>query len=183
MDVDSGNGPGAKETLENTLAACVKCLLQCFSSAVQAVQAPSEGRTALDGYLAELTTDTRRALKHGRKHVQISLYEEICLLFSQLTTWASKGNDEANQANHLRGIHGLLATLAKELLSYQIDFSIEAIRRGRAEATASYVKLCQQTGREVDPDLQKSIGDWRKEERSGPVRQVLDQVIGDLATE
>ncbi|KAL4808560.1 proteasome stabiliser-domain-containing protein [Aspergillus unguis] len=37
MDIDFGSGPGAKQTLENTLAACVKCLLQCFSPALQSV--------------------------------------------------------------------------------------------------------------------------------------------------
>lgn len=37
MDVDSGSGSGTKQTLENTLAACVKCLLQCFSPTLQSV--------------------------------------------------------------------------------------------------------------------------------------------------
>ncbi|KAL4868767.1 hypothetical protein BDV12DRAFT_168978 [Aspergillus spectabilis] len=180
MDVDSGSGAGGKQTLEDTLAACVKCLLQSFSPAVQAVQAPSEGHTAQDGYLTELKSNIRRALKLGGKTVQISLYEELRLLFTQLSTWASKGNSEAN---HLRDIHGILATLAGELLPSETDLSVEAIRKGRAEATASYVKLCQQTGREIDPELRKSIAEWRKEERSGPVRQVLDQVIGQLAPE
>ncbi|KAL4975768.1 proteasome stabiliser-domain-containing protein [Aspergillus desertorum] len=202
MDVDSGSGSGTKQTLENTLTACVQCLLQCFSSTLQA---PSEGeksvsflvfqpfgvnglmkdyssvgRTVLDDYMAQLKSNVRRALKHGGKHVQISLYEELRLLFTQLSTSAAKGGSEAD---HLRNIHGYLATLTGELLSCEIDLSVEAIRRGRAEATASYVKLCQQTGREIDAGLRTSIGDWRKEERSGPVRQVLDQVIGQLAPE
>jgi proteasome component ECM29 len=44
MDVDSGSGPGTKQTLEDTLAACVKCLVQCFSPVVvQAVQAATKG--------------------------------------------------------------------------------------------------------------------------------------------
>lgn len=47
MDIDSGSGPGAKQTLENTLAACVKCLLQCLSPAVQAAQTLSEGEKTL----------------------------------------------------------------------------------------------------------------------------------------
>ncbi|KAL4961449.1 proteasome stabiliser-domain-containing protein [Aspergillus stella-maris] len=173
MDVDSGSGPSAKQTLENTLAACVKCLLQTFSPAVQTVK-PS------DDYLTELKSNIRRAVKQGGKQVQISLYEELRLLFTQLTIWASKGDSEAN---HLREMHGLLATLAGELLSCEIDILVEAIRRGRAEATSSYVKLCQQARREIDPELRKSLGEWRRDERSGPVRQVLDQVIGQLAPE
>ncbi|KAL4930607.1 proteasome stabiliser-domain-containing protein [Aspergillus undulatus] len=179
MDIDSGSGPGAKQTLENTLAACVKCLLQCFSPAVQTLNAPSEGRTDLDGYMTELKSNIRKVVKHGEKQVQISLYEELRLLFTQLTTWASEGD---GQTHHLREMHGLLATLAGEL-SCEIDLSVEAIRRGRAEATSSYVRLCLQAEREIDPELRKSIGDWRKEERSGPVRQVLDQVIGQLTPE
>ncbi|KAL4940810.1 hypothetical protein BDV06DRAFT_15187 [Aspergillus oleicola] len=173
MDVDSGSGFSAKQTLENTLAACVRCLLQTFSPAVQASK-PS------DDYLTELKSNIRRAVKQGGKHVQISLHQELRLLFTQLTTWASKGD---NETNHLREIHGLLATLAGELLSCEIDISVEAIRRGRAEATSSYVKLCQQAQREIDPELRKFLGEWRRDERSGPVRQVLDQVIGQLAPE
>ncbi|KAL4900600.1 hypothetical protein BDW74DRAFT_161771 [Aspergillus multicolor] len=44
MDVDSGSGSRAKQTLENTLAACVNCLLQCFNSTLQA---PSRGEKSL----------------------------------------------------------------------------------------------------------------------------------------
>ena len=47
MDIDSGSGTGTKQTLESTLAACVKCLLQCLSPAVQAAQTPSEGEKTL----------------------------------------------------------------------------------------------------------------------------------------
>ncbi|KAL5333750.1 proteasome stabiliser-domain-containing protein [Aspergillus crustosus] len=180
MDVDSGSGAGGKQTLEDTLAACVKCLLQSFSPAVQAVQAPSEGHAVRDEYLPDLKSNICRALKLGGKSVQIALYEELRLLFNELSTWASK---EDSETNRLRDVHGVLATLAGELLPYEIDLSVEAIRKGRAEATASYVKLCQQTGRKIDPKLRKSIAEWRKEERSGPVRQVLDQVIGHLAPE
>ncbi|OJJ02961.1 hypothetical protein ASPVEDRAFT_72741 [Aspergillus versicolor CBS 583.65] len=177
MDIDSGSGPGAKQTLENTLAACVKCLLQCLSPAVQAVQTSPE---ALDGYVVESRSKVRQAMAHGGKQVQITLYEELRLLFAQLDTWASEENVDTN---HLREIHVILATLTGELLFCDIDLSVEAIRKGRAEATTSYVKFCQQTGREIGPELRKSVSEWRKEERSGPVRQILDQVIGQLASE
>jgi proteasome component ECM29 len=119
-------------------------------------------------------------MAHGGKQVQITLYEELRLLFTQLDTWASEENVDTN---HLREIHVILATLTGELLFCDIDLSVEAIRKGRAEATTSYVKFCQQTGREIDPELRKSVSEWRKEERSGPVRQILDQVIGQLAPE
>ncbi|KAL3470662.1 proteasome stabiliser-domain-containing protein [Aspergillus californicus] len=177
MDVDSGNGPGAKQIFEDTLAACVKCLLQCFSSVVQTT---TKDRSALEGYLTDVKPNIRKAMELGGKHVQISLYNELRHVFAQLSTWASGGESEANT---LREVHGLLATLAGDLLCCNIDLSVEAIRRGRAEATASYIKLCQQAGRKIDGKMRNSITDWRKEERSGPVRQVLDQVIGQLATE
>ncbi|KAL2828660.1 proteasome stabiliser-domain-containing protein [Aspergillus cavernicola] len=180
MDIDSDSGPGAKQTFEDTLAACVKCLLQCFSPAVQAVQASTKDRSALENYLTEVKPNIRKAIEHGGKRVQIHVYNELRLLFTQLGTWASTGESEADT---LREVHGLLATLAGDLLPCEIDLSVEAIRKGRAEATASYIKLCQQTGREIDPELRKTITDWRKEERSGPVRQVLDQVIGQLTPE
>ncbi|KAL2857721.1 proteasome stabiliser-domain-containing protein [Aspergillus pseudoustus] len=180
MDVDSGSGPGAKQTLEDTLAACVKCLLQCFSPVVvQAVQAATKDRSALENYLAAVKSNIGRAVGLGERQVQISLYEELRLLFTQLSTWASEG--ENGELNRLGEMHGLLATLAGELLSREIDLSVEAIRRGRAEATASFVGLSKTTGREIDTELRRSIADWRKGERSGPVKQILDQVMGQLA--
>ncbi|KAL3457771.1 proteasome stabiliser-domain-containing protein [Aspergillus heterothallicus] len=177
MDVDSGSGPGAKQTLEDTLAACVKCLLQCFSPVVvQAVQAATK---ALENYLTALKPNIGRAVRLGERQVQISLYEELRLLFTRLSTWASEG--ENGELNRLGEMHGLLATLAGELLSGEIDLSVEAIRRGRAEATASFVGLSKTTGREIDTELRRAVADWRKGERSGPVRQILDQVMGQLA--
>ncbi|KAI9373321.1 proteasome stabiliser-domain-containing protein [Aspergillus egyptiacus] len=197
MDIDGGSGPGAKQTFEDTLAACVKCLLQCFSPAMQVSTKGEKSLFAseklcqwanesiytvdhrgLETYLTNAKPYFRKAIKWGGKQVQISLYNELRLLFTQLSTWASTGESECNT---LREIYGLLATLAGELLFCEIDLSVEAIRRGRAEATASYIKLCQQTGQEMDPGLRKAITDWRKEERSGFIRQVLDQVIGQLA--
>ncbi|CEN61536.1 hypothetical protein ASPCAL08190 [Aspergillus calidoustus] len=183
MDVDSGSGPGTKQTLEDTLAACVKCLVQCFSPVVvQAVQAATKGqidRSALENYLTALKPNINRAVGLGERQVQISLYEELRLLFTQLSTWASEGKN--GELNRLGEMHGLLATLAGELLSCEIDLSVEAIRRGRAEATASFVGLSQTAGREIDTELRRSIADWRKGERSGPVKQILDQVMGQLA--
>ncbi|KAL2864567.1 ECM29 family proteasome component [Aspergillus lucknowensis] len=184
MDVDSGSGFGAKQTLEDTLAACVKCLLQCFSPVVvQGVQPPTKvhdiDRSALEGYLTDVKANIRKAIGLGEKQAQISLYEELRLLFTQSNSWVSiEDNNDGNQRGE---IHGLLAGLAGELLPCEIDLSVEAIRKGRAEATVSYVALCQKIGQEIDPELRKTIRDWRKGERSGPVRQVLDQVIGQLA--
>lgn len=130
--------------------------------------------------MAEVKSNIRRAMKLGGKNVQISMYEELGLLFTHLSAWTS---EDKSQAHHLREMHGLLAALAGELLTCEIDLSVEAIRRGRAEATTSYVKFCQRTEQEVDPSLRASISDWRKEERSGTVKQVLDQVIAQLAPE
>ncbi|KAL4881504.1 proteasome stabiliser-domain-containing protein [Aspergillus karnatakaensis] len=171
MDVDSGSGPGTKQTLEDTLAACVKCLLQSFGPAMRAVQAPSEelfSATGHTGYLTELLSNLRRALNLGGKKTQITLFEELRLVFTQ-----SAGDREAT--------HRLLAALAGDLLPYEIDLSVEAIRKGRAEATAAYVKLCRVSKMIIDPQLQEAVYRWAKEERSGPVRQILDGVIGQLA--
>jgi proteasome component ECM29 len=136
-------------------------------------------RSALENYLTALKPNINRSVRLGERQVQISLYEELRLLFTQLSTLASEGKN--GELNRLGEIHGLLATLAGELLSCEIDLSVEAIRRGRAEATASFVGLSQTAGREIDTELRRSIADWRKGERSGPVRQILDQVMGQLA--
>ncbi|KKK24759.1 hypothetical protein AOCH_002222 [Aspergillus ochraceoroseus] len=177
MDVDSGSGSQSNQILGDTLVACVKCLLQCFNpAAFQASTQPQqedEVHSALKGYLAELPPTLDKALKRGDKNVQITLYEELHLLLNRLGTRTS---------NHdrLGAIQGELATLVGGILSYEIDGSVEAIRKGRAQASASYVGMCQETGLEIDAGLRARVAGWRDGERSGPVRQVLDQVMGQL---
>lgn len=72
--------------------------------------------------------------------------------------------------------------LAGELLVREVDVSVEAIRRERAQASVAYIVLSQQRGLEVNGALRESIQTWRAGERSGQVQQILDQGLAKLAS-
>ena len=72
--------------------------------------------------------------------------------------------------------------LAGELLAREVDVSVEAIRRERAQASVTYIVLSQQRGFEVNRALRESIQTWRAGERSGQVQQILDQGLAKLAS-
>ncbi|PYH94432.1 proteasome component [Aspergillus ellipticus CBS 707.79] len=171
MDIDSDKGQKPKQTLDDTLAACVKCLLQCLSPASHA--SPS----TIHGHLEAARPVLQRAAGHGGRNVQVSLYKELRALFDQLRIWASEPGGE----HDLRRPQGTLAALAGEMFSHEIDMSVETIRNERAQAAVSYAELCKQSGIQIDEALLKSIKVWREEERSGPVRQVLDRALSNLS--
>jgi len=70
--------------------------------------------------------------------------------------------------------------LAGELLTREIDVSVETIRTERAQAAIAYIVLSQQRGFEINEALCQSIQSWRARERSGPVQQILDQALAKL---
>ncbi|EAW15874.1 ECM29 family proteasome component [Aspergillus fischeri NRRL 181] len=189
MDIDSGSGQNSKQTLEDTLAACVRCLFECLEPSAAAAggwypqsivffQDLLTWRTAIKSYLEEMTPLIEKAVMHGTRKVQISLYEELGKLFERFGKWATAGNGQKPEAGELQGP---LVAVAQKMLCREIDMSIETIRMGRAQAAAAYVTLSQQMGLGVSQALQESVKTWRDGERSGPVQQILNQVLGDLA--
>ncbi|PWY76365.1 proteasome component [Aspergillus sclerotioniger CBS 115572] len=170
MDVDSGKGQKPKQTLDDTLAACVTCLLQCLS--------PTSHTSAktIHGHLETSRPVLHRAVGHGGRNVQVTLYRQLRALFDQIGTWASERSGESD----LRGPQEPLAALAGEMFSQEIDLSVEAIRNERAQAVVAYVELCGQAGLPIDEALQLSLKSWREDERSGPVRQILDRALVKL---
>ncbi|KAK1143793.1 proteasome component M29 [Aspergillus melleus] len=173
MDIDSGNGQKSKQTTDDTLAACVKCLLQCFNPA-------SCGSTeSTTGHLLQTKTLLHRVVRGGGRNVQVTLYEQLRLLFNRLEEWAPAN---AGEPLHPRELQESLAVLAGEMLSCEIDVSAEAIRMGRAQAAASYVTFSQKTGQEVNTALPELLKSWRGAERSGPVQQILDQTLRKLVS-
>ncbi|KAF4163307.1 hypothetical protein CNMCM6936_000934 [Aspergillus lentulus] len=171
MDIDSGSGRSSKQTLEDTLAACVRCLFECLEPSAAAAG-------AIKSYLEVMTPLIDKAVMHGTRKVQISLYEELGKLFERFGKWATAGNGQKPEAGELQGP---FVALAQKMLCREIDMSIETIRKGRAQAAAAYVTVSQQMGLEVSQALQESVKTWRDGERSGPVQQILNQVLGDLA--
>ncbi|GKZ35313.1 proteasome component M29 [Aspergillus brasiliensis] len=171
MDVDSGKDQKPKQTLDDTLAACVACLLQCLSLASY-----TSAKT-IHGHLEKLRPVLHRILVgHGGRNVQVTLYRKLRAVFDQMGAWASERSGEPDR----RGPQESLAALTAEIFTYEIDLSVEAVRAERAQAAVSYVELCKQTDLPIDQAIQKLVKSWREEERSGPVRQILDRVLVHL---
>ena len=101
------------------------------------------------------------------------------LLLARLDEWTSP-HDGQNVDVHV--LKEPLTALAGELLAREVDVSVEAIRRERAQASVTYIVLSQQRGFEVNGALRESIRTWRAGERSGPVQQILDQGLAKLAS-
>ncbi|KAE8324158.1 proteasome stabiliser-domain-containing protein [Aspergillus sergii] len=173
MDIDSGSGQKNKQTREDTLVACVKCLLQCINLTCAA------SAEATNNSVSDIKQLLHETLDSGGRNVQITLYEQLRMFFSRVTTGALKSHDEEPK---LRKLQKSLATLAGEMLSRQIDVTAEAIRRERAQAAMSYIMLCRQLDIRLDTDgeLCELLKSWRKGERSGPVQQALDQALARL---
>ncbi|KAB8200635.1 proteasome stabiliser-domain-containing protein [Aspergillus parasiticus] len=173
MDIDSGSGQKNKQTREDTLVACVKCLLQCINLACAA------SAEATNNSVSDIKRLLHETLDCGGRNVQITLYEQLRMFFSRVTTGALESHDEEPK---LRKLQKSLAALAGEMLSRQIDVTAEAIRRERAQAAMSYIMLCRQLdiGLDIDGELCELLKSWRKGERSGPVQQALDQALARL---
>ncbi|RAL08677.1 ECM29 family proteasome component [Aspergillus homomorphus CBS 101889] len=167
MEVDSESGPKPTQILDDTLAACAECLLHCLRPV------PHRPASAVQEHLEGVMPGLRRAMSRGGRNVQTTLYRELCAVFDQLGTWIGGQGGEVDQ----RGVQEALAALANEMLSRDIDTSVEKVRLGRAQASASYVKLCEQMSCPIEETLWETIRTWRKEERSGMVRQVLDRIL------
>ncbi|KAE8147028.1 proteasome stabiliser-domain-containing protein [Aspergillus avenaceus] len=165
MDIDSGSGQRSKQLLEDTLVACVRCLLQCFSPMT------TISVEALDKYLADVRQSLRKLLDNGGRKVQISLYEELHMVFSRLETCENPS---------LYGLQGVLAALAGDAFSREIDLSAETNRQARAQAAISYVSFCRKRGFIIHKELGKVVGTWREAERSGPIQQILDRTLAQF---
>lgn len=168
MDIDSGSGH--KSNTENTLAACIRCVLQCVNSAAYV-------SGAVQTYLTDLIPVADKALRNGGRTVQAPLYEELRQLLTRLEEWTSPSDGRCVDVHSLQEP---LSTLAGELLTREIDVSVETIRTERAQAAIVYIVLSQQRGFEVNEALRQSIQTWRAGERSGPVQQILDQALAKL---
>ncbi|KAF9886201.1 proteasome component M29 [Aspergillus nanangensis] len=171
MDIDSGSGQKPKQSLEDTLVACIKCLLQCLNPAL------SVSADVINTYLKEIKPLLQKALSNGGRSVQVTLYEQLGMVFRRLETWApQRGGEEPD----LREMQGPLAALVEEMFSREIDASAETIRRERAQAVTSYISLCHQSGLKVYDGLPGLIQSWRAGERSGPLQHILDQALDKM---
>ncbi|KAL2007106.1 hypothetical protein VTN00DRAFT_8544 [Thermoascus crustaceus] len=169
MDIDSSNVK--KASVDDTLAACVNCLLRCFNAAVLV---PTR---ALKDYLSEMTPIIEDALRHGGKTVQATLYEGLKALFDKLDERLSRIDDRDMDPSQLEAS---LVALADRLLFREVDLPLETIRTKRAQATAGYITVCQRVKFRVPETPRQRIVAWLGQERSGPVQRILSQALGKL---
>lgn len=137
----------------------------------------ANGNQALHGHLDESRPVLHRILVgHGGRNVQVTLYRELRAVFDQIGAWASDRSGEPDR----RGPQESLAALTVEIFAHEIDLSVEAVRAERAQAAVAYFEHCKQTELPIDQAIQKLVKSWREEERSGPVRQILDRALVHL---
>ncbi|CAG8128696.1 unnamed protein product [Penicillium salamii] len=154
MEIESKHG----SIQDDTLAACIQCLLQCFN--------PDSGK-ALGEYVEQMTGLLDQVLQHGGRQVVSTGYEELRAFFTRVDQWISDASGE-RQAVPLNSL--------LKLLVWELDGSVEAIRKGRAEAILAYLKL------DRAPDaLLTSLREWRSSERSGTVQRLLDEALNHVA--
>ncbi|KAJ5948430.1 hypothetical protein N7454_001737 [Penicillium verhagenii] len=171
MEIDSGNGPDSNDTL----AACVQCLLQCLNPATAGsgegqlpygtplASAQLSLTTVLGGYIQQVIGPLDQALTHGGRQVVSTVYQELQAFFLRIDRWTGPGEQV---------LTGPMSDLAKLLA--QDRNAVEVVRKGRAEAILAYLKL-----RPVVRDVPANFGDmlqvWRTSERSYTVQRILDE--------
>ncbi|KAJ5130149.1 uncharacterized protein N7515_006188 [Penicillium bovifimosum] len=161
MEIDSKNGPGSIQ--DDTLTACVQCLLQCFN--------PTDSNQALGGYVEQMTGPLAQVFQHGGRQVVSTGYEELRAFFTRVDQWSVSPDASGEQ------VGSALTALADKILTNELDGSVESIRKGRAEAILAYLKLCPHAQAGVPDSLLTSVREWRASERSQAVQRVLDEAL------
>ncbi|KAJ5913485.1 hypothetical protein N7504_002368 [Penicillium tannophilum] len=171
MDIDSGNGPDSNDTL----AACVQCLLQCLNPATAGsgegqspygnplASAQLSLTTVLGGYVRQVIGPLDQALTHGGRQVVSTVYQELQAFFLRMDRWTAPGEQV------LAGPMNDLATLLT-----QDRNAVEVVRKGRAEAILVYLKL-RPVVRDVPDSFCDMLRVWRTSERSNTVQRILDE--------
>ncbi|KAJ5834299.1 Proteasome stabiliser ECM29 [Penicillium robsamsonii] len=159
MEIDSRNGRGS--TQDDTLAACVQCFLQCFN--------PTASGEALGKYVDQVTSPLAQALQLGGRLVVSTVYDELRAFFTRVDQWIDSSSGEQ--------IAAPLTVLADKLLTGEVEGSVEAIRKGRAETILAYLKLSPHAQAGVPDTLIMRVREWRASERSGSVQRLLDEAL------
>lgn len=111
-----------------------------------------------------------QALSHGGRPVVSTVYEQLQALWKRVDLWS--GREEQVLSDPMKAIAGLLR---------QDREAVEAVRKGRAEATLAYLKLRPSLRGDVDDGLAEQVRQWRAAERSVAVQRILDEALGVLA--
>lgn len=118
-----------------------------------------------------MTGPLAQVLQHGGRQVVSTGYEELRAFFTRVDQWITSPDVSGEQ------VGAALTALADKTLTSELEGSVEAIRKGRAEAILAYLRLCPHAQTGVPDALITSVREWRARERSGPVQRLLDEAL------
>lgn len=121
--------------------------------------------------MEQVTGPLAQVLYQGGRQVVSTGYDEIRAFFTRVDQWIVLPDASGEQ------MAAPLTALADQTLTREVDGSIEAIRKGRAEAILAYLKLCPHAQAGVPDTLIVRVREWRASERSGPVQRLLDEAL------
>lgn len=113
-----------------------------------------------------------QALTHGGRQVVNTVYEELRAFIERVDQW-DQWTGPGEQA-----LAAPMADLAQLLTRERND--VETVRKGRAEAILSFLKL-RPAVRTVPDTLGENVRVWRAGERSVMVQRILDEALGLVA--
>lgn len=118
-----------------------------------------------------MTGPLAQVVQQGGRQVVSTVYDELRAFFARVDLWIVSPEASGNQ------MAAPLTALADKILTGEVDGSVEAIRKGRAEAILAYRKLSPHAQAGVPDTLLVCVRQWRASERSGPVQRLLDEVL------
>lgn len=119
----------------------------------------------------QVTGPLVQILHLGGRQVVSTGYDELRAFFTRVDQWIALPDASGEE------MAVPLTALAEKILTGEVDGSVEAIRKGRAEAILAYLKLCPHAQAGVPDTLIVRVREWRASERSGPVQRLLDEAL------
>jgi proteasome component ECM29 len=117
-----------------------------------------------------MTGPLAQVLQHGGRQVVSTGYDELRAFFTRVDQWIVLPEASGEQ------LAAPLTGLAEKILTGEVDGSVEAIRKGRAEAILAYLRLSPHA-QGVPDTLLMRVRAWRASERSEPVQRLLDEAL------
>lgn len=134
--------------------------------------------TVLGNYMRQVIDPLDQALTHGARQVVSTVYQELQALFTRVDQWpgfteaAPESAPESKAESVLAGpMRGLASLLLRE------RDAVEVVRKGRAEAIRSYLKLRPDFRGVSEAQVGECLRVWRAAERSSTVQRLLDEAL------
>jgi proteasome component ECM29 len=141
--------------------------------------------TVLGNYIRQVIDPLDQALTHGARQVVSTVYQELQAFFTRVDQWPgfteaaapesapeNKSQAELESESVLAGpMRGLTSLLLRE------RDAVEVVRKGRAEAIRSYLKLRPDLRGVCEAQVGECLRVWRAAERSSTVQRLLDEAL------